>query len=189
MSASTQTDLSNSPGRPFNFWVLLAIVLAVTGLLSYGYYLQYVEYLDPCPLCMTQRFFYYLCGICAILGIFGLRKRIWQRLIGLLITLSAIGGLITAGRQIWLQHLPKDQVPECGTGLQYWLANKPFLDTLQLLFKGDGNCAEVQWEFLGFSIADWSFFWFTCIFLSALWLMFRRMVPRSVTAPVATSAA
>jgi len=178
MSTSIQSELVHPSRRPFNFWILLAIVLAVTGLLSYGYYLQYVEYLDPCPLCMTQRFFYYLCGIFAILGIFGLRKRFWQRLIGLFITLSAIGGLITAGRQIWLQHLPKDQVPECGTGLQYWLANKPFLDTLQLLFKGDGNCAEVQWEFLGFSIADWSFFWFTCIFLSALWLMFRRIAPK-----------
>lgn len=153
-------------------WALIALALLPAGLLGYGYYLQYVEYLDPCPLCMTQRFFYYLVGGFSILGLFGLGKRFWQKFVAIVIALSAVGGLITAGRQIWLQHLPADKVPECGTGLEYWLANKPFVETLGLLFKGDGNCAEIQWRFLGFSIADWSFFWFSVIFLTAVWLLF-----------------
>ena len=156
-------------------WSLLALVGLVCGLLGYGYYLQYVEYLDPCPLCMTQRFFYYLVAGFSILGLFALRARIWQKLIALLISLSAIGGLVTAGRQIWMQHLPPEKVPECGTGLAYWLETKPFMETLQLLFKGDGNCAEIQWQFLGFSIADWSFFWFCIILLTAFWLFFCKL--------------
>ncbi len=156
-------------------WSLIALVALISGLLGYGYYLQYVEYLDPCPLCMTQRFFYYLVGGFAVLGLFALRGRVWQKIVAVLIALSAIGGLVTAGRQIWMQHLPPDKVPECGTGLQYWLENKPFVETLQLLFKGDGNCAEIQWKFLGLSIADWSFFWFSIIFLTALWLLFCKL--------------
>jgi len=155
--------------------IQIGLVLLVAGLLGYGYYLQYVEYLDPCPLCMTQRFFYYLVGAFSLVGLFGARSLVWQRVLAVLTALSAIGGLVTAGRQIWMQHLPPDKIPECGTGLQYWLKNKPFLETLQLLFKGDGNCAEVQWEFLGFSIADWSFFWFAVIFLTAIWLFFCRI--------------
>ena len=107
---ATKTSVFNLSG----FWILLAIPVAVTGLLAYGYYLQYVEYLDPCPLCMTQRFFYYVCGIIALIGLFGVRRRLWQKLIAGLVALSAIGGLVTAGRQIWLQHLPPEQVPECG---------------------------------------------------------------------------
>ncbi len=167
--------------KPINFWILAAIVAAVTGLLSYGYYLQYVQYLNPCPLCMTQRFFYYICGIVALLGLFLVRKKVLHKVFSTVIALSAVGGLITAGRQIWLQHLPADQVPECGLGLQYWLANEPFVQTLRLLFAGDGNCAEVQWRFLGFSIADWSFFWFACIFLAALFMVFRKFPNLSQT--------
>lgn len=167
---ATKTSVFNLSG----FWILLAIPVAVTGLLAYGYYLQYVEYLDPCPLCMTQRFFYYVCGIIALIGLFGVRRRLWQKLIAGLVALSAIGGLVTAGRQIWLQHLPPEQVPECGLGLTYWLQNEPMFNTLKLLFQGDGNCAEVQWRFLGFSIADWSFFWFACIFLACCYLLIRK---------------
>lgn len=153
-------------------WSLISLVCLISGLLGYGYYLQYVEYLDPCPLCMTQRFFYYLVGAFSILGLIALRRVWWQKIVAVFVALSAVGGLITAGRQIWMQHLPPEKVPECGTGLQYWLENKPFVETLQLLFKGDGNCAEIQWQFLGLSIADWSFFWFCIILLTSLWLFF-----------------
>ncbi len=170
--------------KPISFWILAAIVVAVTGLLSFGYYLQYYLYLNPCPLCMTQRFFYYVCGIVALLGLFLVRKKVAMKVFSAIIALSAIGGLVTAGRQIWLQHLPPDQVPECGLGLQYWLANEPFVQTLRLLFAGDGNCAEVQWRFLGLSIADWSFFWFACIFLAAVYLLFRKFPVTLETKPV-----
>lgn len=143
-----------------SIWAWLLSALAVAGLLGYGYYLQYVEYLDPCPLCITQRMFYMLVAASAILALIGFRYPRWQQVMAVLFSLSAIGGLATAGRQVWLQHLPKDQVPECGLGLQYWLENEPFLSTVALLFKGDGNCAEVHWRFLGLSIAEWSLAWF-----------------------------
>ena len=145
-------------------------VLSIAALLSYGYYLQYVEYLDPCPLCITQRFFYFLFAACGVVALLLLGSRFWQRLLAFLAALAAIGGIITAGRQVWLQHLPADKVPECGPGLQFWLENMPYLQTLQLLFKGDGNCAEVDWRFLGFSIAEWSLGWFVLGLILAIWL-------------------
>ena len=157
-----------------NRWAWLVVFLAVAGLLGYGYYLQFVKYLDPCPLCITQRFFYYGIGIAALIGVFTARSWLAQRIVGLLALLSAIGGLATAGRQVWLQHLPADQVPECGPGLQFWLENMPFMRTLELLFKGDGNCAEVHWRFLGLSIAEWSLVWFIIFALFALRMLFMR---------------
>lgn len=151
-------------------WSWSLILLAVASLLSYGYYLQFWRYLDPCPLCISQRLFYYSIGLVAVVALCRLSSSTWQRICAGLMGLSAVGGIVTAGRQVWLQHLPPDQVPECGPGLQYWLDNMPMMKTLELLFKGDGNCAEVHWRFLGLSIGEWSLAWFCGFLLAAIGL-------------------
>jgi len=97
-----------------------------------------------------------------------------QRAAALLAFASTLGGIVTAGRQVWLQHLPADEVPACGPGLIFWMENMPWLKTLELLFKGDGNCAEVNWRFLGLSIAEWSLAWFVVFALIALRVLFTR---------------
>lgn len=154
-------------------WAWAFSLLAVVCLLGYGYYLQYVEYLDPCPLCITQRLFYMLIGGVSIIALLCYRFPRVQRWLAIPFMLSAIGGIATAGRQVWLQHLPEEEVPECGLGLQYWLENEPFFKTVALLFKGDGNCAEVQWTFLSLSIGEWSLAWFVGFFLLGGVLFFR----------------
>ncbi|MBX2880677.1 MAG: disulfide bond formation protein B [Granulosicoccus sp.] len=152
----------------------LGSLLSVVGLMGYAIYAEKVLYLDPCPLCITQRLFYVGIGLFSVLGLL-LIKRSWaQRLFATLTSLSAIGGIATAARQVWLQHLPPDEVPECGPGLQYWLENEPWLQTLSLLFKGDGNCAEVHWRFMGLSMGEWSLLWFIAFLLIGLLLLFQR---------------
>ncbi|MCL4137767.1 UNVERIFIED_CONTAM: hypothetical protein GTU68_035925 [Idotea baltica] len=123
---------------------------------------------------MTQRFFYYCFATFAVLGVLSFRSWSAQRWVAFFALVSAGGGLATAGRQVWLQHLPADQVPACGPGLVFWLENMPWLKTLELLFKGDGNCAEVNWRFLGLSIAEWSLAWFVLFALIALRVLFSR---------------
>lgn len=167
-----QAHIQSPPASNRLIW--LAVFLIIASLLAYGYYLQFVKYLDPCPLCITQRFFYYGIAISALIGAFTIRSWAVQRIVGLLAAVAAIGGVVTAGRQVWLQHLPADKVPECGPGLQFWLENMPYLRTLELLFKGDGNCAEVNWRFLGLSIAEWSLAWFVIFLVIALRMLFMR---------------
>lgn len=150
----------------------LGCLFSVIGLMSYAIYAEKVLYLDPCPLCITQRLFYVGIGLFAFFGLLSARTHWAQRLCASLLSLCAIGGIITAGRQVWLQHLPPEQVPECGPGLQYWLENEPWLQTLSLLFKGDGNCAEVHWRFLSLSIAEWSLLWFIALLIVGLVLLF-----------------
>lgn len=133
--------------------LLFAVAAAVTALLGYALYTQYYEGLEPCPLCMTQRFFYVLVGLTALIA--ALHNRA-GRLYGALITLFAAGGAGVAGRQIWLQHLPPDQVPACGPSLEYMLQTLPFSEALLRMFRGDGNCAVVDWTLLGLSMAEWS---------------------------------
>jgi len=154
-------------------WAWVIAIVAVASLLGYGYYLQYVEYLDPCPLCITQRMFYMLIAGVSVLALLAYSKRGIQRALSVLFMLSAIGGLATAGRQVWMQHLPPEKVPECGLGLNHWLANESPLQVVSLLFKGDGNCAEVHWRFLGLSIGEWSLGWFIAFLLLGLVLFFR----------------
>src|SRR5256885_2981186 len=88
--------------------------------------------------------------------------------------LSAAGGAATAGRQVWLQHLPADRVPQCGPDLYFMLENFPLSSTLAKLIRGTGECAAVDWKFLGLSIAGWSFVWFAIFVLLAAWLLLRR---------------
>ena len=157
-------------------WRIAALLpaLACAGLLGFGYYLQYGQGLQPCPLCLVQRgFFYALAGTCVIAAIHA--PQAWGRTIyGLFVALFAAGGFATATRQVWLQHLPPERVPQCGPDLYFMLENFPLSRTLQTLIKGTGECAVVDWTFLGFSIAEWSLGWFALFFFYALWLAARR---------------
>src|SRR5688572_19330730 len=152
--------------RPF--FLLGAATCA--ALLGFGYYLQYVQGLDPCPLCLVQRgFFYAVGGVLLIAALHGRGRAVY----GGFAALFAAGGLAAAGRQVWLQHLPPERVPQCGPDLYFMLENFPLSHTLQTLVKGTGECAVVDWSFLGLSIAEWSLGWFAVLFAYAVWLAAR----------------
>jgi disulfide bond formation protein DsbB len=141
------------------------------ALLGYGYFLQYVQGLQPCPLCMVQRGFFFLMLVGFAAG--ALHGR-WPLLYGGLAFLSAAGGAATASRQVWLQSLPPDKVPQCGPDLFFMLDNFPLGRTLENLFYGSGECAAVDWKFLGLSIAGWALVWFVALGLYAAWLAFSK---------------
>ena len=143
---------------------------ACAGLLAFGYFLQYFEGQDPCPLCLVQRLFYYATGLVLLAGAIHGPGQLGARIYSIAAFVFAAGGLATATRHVWLQHLPPDQVPACGPDLFFMLDNLPLGRTLQLLLRGSGQCAEVHWRFLGLSIAEWSLAWFAFLALYALWL-------------------
>jgi disulfide bond formation protein DsbB len=149
-----------------------ALVCAL--LLGFGFYLQYVVGLKPCPLCMVQRGFYLALIITFGVGALHGPARVGAAAYGALAILFAAGGAAAAGRQVWLQHLPEDKVPACGPNLAFMLENFPLGETIQRLIQGDGECAVVDWRFLGLSIAEWSLLWFVLIALYGAWLALRR---------------
>ena len=81
-------------------------------------------------------------------------------------------GASVAGRQVWLQHLPPELVPECGPGLDYMLNVFPFADAVRMILSGSGECAEVQWRFIGLSIAEWSLIVFIAISIATILSVF-----------------
>ena len=146
--------------------------LACAGLLGFGYYLQYFEGQDPCPLCLVQRGFFY--GVLMVFAVAALHSpaRTGNSVYCAAATLLALGGFGVAARQVWLQHLPKDQVPACGPDLFFMMENFPLRRIFEKVFLGSGQCAEVNWRFLGFSIAEWSLAWFAALAVYAVWLGF-----------------
>lgn len=154
-----------------------APAVIIAALLGYGYYLQYVDGLEPCPLCMVQRGFFYVLIAVFVAAALHAPQRLGKWIYAALIVLFAAGGAATAGRQVWLQHLPADKVPQCGPDLFFMLENMPLSRTLQKLIQGSGECAAVDWKFLGLSIAGWSLVWFIAFAAYALWLAVQR--PRS----------
>ncbi|MGH8660767.1 MAG: disulfide bond formation protein B [Burkholderiales bacterium] len=134
--------------------------LACAALLGFAYYLQYYEYQDPCPLCILQRIaFMALAAIFLVAAAHGPGRTGALVYSGLLVVAASIGAAIAA-RHVWLQNLPRNQVPECGPGLEYMLKKFPLTQALEKILSGSGECAEVGWTFLGLSIAGWSLAWF-----------------------------
>ena len=149
--------------------------LVCAALLGFGYYLQFVRGLEPCPLCLVQRgFFYLVLGTFLVAAIHGPGKTA-TRIYSAMAILFAAGGGAIATRQVWLQHLPADKVPQCGPDLFFMLENFPLSQTLQKLVAGTGECAAVDWTFLGLSFANWSFLCFVGIAVIGLVLMARQM--------------
>jgi disulfide bond formation protein DsbB len=144
--------------RP-RIWFLF-ITLACAGMLSYAIYVQHVDFLDPCPLCVFQRMVYMWLGAVALVAFIHNPGFIGRWIYGGLISAGGIVGAGIAGRHLWLQSLPPGQVPDCGMGLNYMLETMPFSEVLLEVFYGSGECAEVYWTFLGLSMPGWSFLWY-----------------------------
>ena len=146
----------------------LAGFLACGSLLAYAYYAQFGLGLEPCPLCIFQRLAVIALGLvflaAALHGATGAGRRIY----GGLVFLAAGSGVGIAGRHVWLQNLPPDQVPSCGPGLDYMLDVFPLADALKMVFTGSGECAEVDWTLLGLSMPVWTLLAFIGLGLGGL---------------------
>ena len=156
-----------------NRWLYLCGALFASGLMGFGLFLQYVKHQDPCPLCMVQRLIFI-----AILMIFALAalhgpKRLGERVYAALIGLLSLSGVAVASRHIWIQNLPKDQVPACGPGLDYMLDTFPLAEVLKELMHGSGECALKGWTFLTLGIPEWSLLCYLALGLWALLIAVR----------------
>ncbi len=137
-------------------WMAL-IALSGIGMLAFGLYLQHVVGLNPCPMCIVQR--YALIGV-VLFALIGARVQGGGLVVSsLLLALTAAFGAFTAARQSWIQWYPPEIVT-CGRDFYGMVENFPLNRAIPMIFKGSGDCTKVDWTFLGGSIANWSFVWF-----------------------------
>lgn len=148
--------------------------IAIVGL---SFYLEYGFDLEPCPLCLMQRYLVALIGLSSFIASRMLEKRSLKPILGIQLFFCLSGGYF-AGRQLWLQSLPPDKAPACMPSLDTLIHYFPWQDVLQALFLGSGDCAEDRWQFLGITLAAWSLLFFLCVFVATAVILWRNAAMR-----------
>jgi disulfide bond formation protein DsbB len=161
-----------------NRLIYLLGFLAVSGMLATGIYLQQVEGVIPCHLCILQRVCFVLMGGFFLIGALVHAKRCGRLLVDFFLAVMSTFGIILASRQVWLQHFHVNDGKECGVSLQYMLQVLPFHEAMQKVFAGSGECAQRGWEFLGLNIAEWSLLCFIGFLSLALLLLLKERSAR-----------
>ncbi len=160
---------------------IFLVVMAVIGMSFALFFLQRYMGFTPCPLCIFQRIGLIVMGVFALIAALFHPKSMAVRLVLWLGSLVGIGwSTVVAGRHVWLQHLPADQVPSCGPGLDYWLDTLPLLQVFKEVFAGSGECAAIDWTFMGLSIPEQS------LILFSLLLVVHGLVLWRIVRPIAS---
>ena len=155
--------------HPRRVYGLTALVAAL--LLLFGLYLQHVVGLEPCPMCIVQRYAFVLVALLAAVAASVKSPRAWVGLGMLIFVLSAFGAFVAA-RQSYLQWYPPE-VFTCGRDLYGMIESFPLQRVIPMVFKGSGDCSAIDWTFLGGSIANWSFLCFCDVGLTAALIAWR----------------
>ena len=168
MSSQLLNDwLDNFPRR-----VLALVCVTSIAMLAFGQYLQHVVGLEPCPMCIVQRYALFLVAIISALT--GASGRKGLHLGGTMLMLGSSGfGAYVAARQSWLQWYPPE-VASCGRDFYGMIETFPLQRAIPMIFKGSGDCSKIDWSFLGASIANWSFVVFSLIALLSVALIWRQ---------------
>ena len=153
---------------------IFLVLMAVIGMSFALFYLQRHLGLSPCPLCIFQRVgLIVMGGFALISALFNPKSKV----IRLLLWLGSLVGIgwatAVAARHVWLQHLPADQVPSCGPGLNYWLDTLPILQVFKEVFAGSGECASVDWMLMGLSIPEQSLILFSVLLIVHVLILMR----------------
>src|SRR5215213_7791333 len=135
--------------------VLAAVALISVAMLAFGLYLQHVVGLEPCPMCIVQR--YAMVLIAVVAGLTAIFRGRGALIAGssFVVLLSGFGAFVAA-RQSWLQWYPPE-VASCGRDFYGMIETFPLQRAIPMIFKGSGDCTKIDWTFLGGSIANWSF--------------------------------
>ena len=139
--------------RPRTYF-LLGFLFCV-GLLASAIYFQFVGGLEPCPLCISQRIMVLAVTLVLLVAVLHNPGRLGVRVYAIVGALTALGGASISARHVWLQHLPPEEVPACGPGLEYIFSHLPLSATLKAMLNGTGECAKVEWTLLGISMPGW----------------------------------
>ena len=182
--------LGDSPSLPLTSWRILVMAVGVTSLtlillpprrpayllgaatcaalMAWALWLQYGLGLDPCPLCSLQRLAVIAIGVVFLIAGIHNPARLSALIYAWLTVIIGLFGAAAAIRQVWVQSLPKGEVPECGMGLNYMLESMPLADVLLKVFKGSGECAEIGWTFLDLAIPAWTLVFFVAMMAAAI---------------------
>ena len=160
--------------RPSPRIVFAAIFAACAALIATAiFYMQEQLGLEPCPMCILQRYAFFTIGIIALIAAIHGPGRLALKVYSSLIVLFAIAGGGVAIRHSYLQHFPPAR-ETCGTDLEFLLNTFSLSEAFPKIFAGTGSCSKVDWKLLGLSIPEWALVWFAIFAGLAIWMAFFR---------------
>jgi disulfide bond formation protein DsbB len=150
-----------------------AIFVACAALIALALYLQEQEGLEPCPMCILQRYAFVVLGIVALVAAIHGPRGVMLKVYGALVALVALAGAGVAARHSYIQHFPP-KTESCGTDLEFLVNTFPISQALPKIFAGSGTCSAVDWKMMGLSIPEWALVWFLVFAVAAAWIAFFR---------------
>jgi disulfide bond formation protein DsbB len=177
---NVSSGLRKPPTRAIN----IAGFLACAAAMAYALYAQHVQGLEPCHLCIFQRVTVLALGaVFLIAAVHGARG--WGRYVyAALLATAAVATVAVAGRHLYIQSLPPGTVPSCGAPLEVMLQFSPLTKVIADVFKGGGECAEVNWAFLGLSMPAWVVLLAVVLGVLGVWANVRRVGPPPLTVKI-----
>ncbi len=150
--------------RPL-YYYLLGFSLFLLGT---SFVLQFHYNLEPCPLCIIARVLVMVITLFFIVALCHNPKKRGQQIYSAMGFVIALLGVLTSLRHIWLIHLPPEEVPACGPGLQYLFDTLPLNEALVHIFQGSGECAVKNSFLFGLSIPGWTLIGFIVLGIGCL---------------------
>ncbi len=154
-------------------WMYVGVFAVCAGLIAFAMVLQHVMDLEPCPLCILQRYAFIVVGFVALVAARHDPQWWGRRVYGAFLVVTAGLGAGVAARHVWLEHNPP-QIFDCGADLAFMVDAFPLAEALPMIFRGSGDCTEVLWRFLSLSISEWALIWFLIFVVAGLYAVTKK---------------
>lgn len=133
-------------------------------LLLAAYYMQYVQGIQPCPLCILQRVVFYLLALVLLIAVLNNPRKRGTQIYGGITLVLAFLGVLLALRHSWLQYHPQVGADICLPGYMYVIQHMPFTEVWQFFLQSSENCSHVT-KVLGLNIPIWTLLGFSAFCL------------------------
>ena len=154
--------------------VFAGIFVACAALIATAiFYMQEYLGLEPCPMCILQRYAFFAIGFVALVAAIHNPQGVALKIDSGLVILLAVAGGGVAIRHSYLQHFPPLR-ETCGTDLEFLLNTFSLTEAFPKIFAGTGSCSKVDWKLIGLSIPEWALVWYAIFAVGVAWLAFFR---------------
>ena len=144
---------TNKNSRITTLLCYLLVLIAAAGSLSAALYMQHVQGLQPCTMCIIQRYAFLWMGLCAFVAIV-LPFRAIQVLASIAGILGAIVGVVAAARNLWVLSHPDIL---CGRDpVELFLNGLPMAQWSPKAFAVFGLCSDPIPPLFGLALPAWS---------------------------------
>ncbi len=156
-----------------NAWLLLAI--SALGLELCALFFQYAMDLKPCIMCVYQRLAIAAMFFAGVMGFLACKLMIARIIAYGLWGTGAIWGLLIAIEHVEMQSNSGSLFFSCEfiPNFPSWA---PLHEWIPFLFEATGDCGEISWQFLGYSMPQWMIAVYAAYSTALVMLVLNRLI-------------